>query len=491
MAFYTESVAQTVRTSRNRLSNDLVCVVGDLMPFFDFLSVIVAGYLSTYIYGHLVPGAYGAGVWDEYRKEILIVAVLAVPALRDGSLGSAIGNGLTSGMNRKFAARFLRFTCLILGLGFASRSLDPLPRSVVGVAILATFALTATLRTGFAFYVRSLQRKGILSSAIAIVGAGPVADRLIRHLQQTRSGNIEMLGVFDDVPDSTEGLTSRTSRSIGDLIELGKKRKIDWVLITLPSTAEHRLLPLIHSLKSLAVSVGLCPQNIGLSVPCETIDYVCDGLPVTLLADRPLRRWNVVIKAAEDFLLGGFITLLALPVLGLVALAIRLDSPGPVIFKQRRHAFNNIEFDVYKFRTMRWKPDEERGPLQQTGRDDDRITRVGRFLRRSSLDELPQLFNVMRGEMSLVGPRPHAVDMRTEQHLCHEIIDTYPHRHRVKPGMTGWSQVNGSRGATETVEQLRRRIELDLYYVENWSLTLDLWILAMTHWVVVRGTNAR
>ena len=491
MTFYTETLAGSARTARIRISNDIVSIAGDLLPFFDFVSVIVAGYLSTYIYAHLLPNGYGPGFWDEYRKEVLIVAVLAAPALRDGRFGSSIGNGVTFGMMRRFARRFIIFTGIVLAIGFASRSLDTLPRLVVVLGVGATIALTATFRCCFASYVHLLQRRGVLSSAIAIVGAGPVADRLIRHLQQTKAGNMEVLGVFDDAAGHIEGVHVRSSGTVSDLIELGKTRKIDWVLITLPSTAEHRLLPLVHSLKSLAVSVGLCPQNIGLSIPCQTIDYVCDGLPVTLLADRPLKRWNAVIKATEDFLVGGIITVLALPVLAIIALAIRLDSPGPIIFKQRRHTFNNIEFDVYKFRTMRWQGDIGGEVLKQTGHNDGRITRVGRFLRKSSLDELPQLFNVMKGEMSLVGPRPHAVDMRTEQRLCHEIIDTYPHRHRVKPGMTGWSQVNGSRGATETAEQLRRRIELDLYYVENWSLTLDLWILAMTHWVVLRGTNAR
>ena len=194
----------------------------------------------------------------------------------------------------------------------------------------------------------------------------------------------------------------------------------------------------------------------------------------------------------EDWLLGGLIILLLSPLLAVVALLVRIDSPGPILFKQRRHAANNREFFIYKFRTMRWQPEVQSGAeaLIQTARDDNRITRLGSFLRKTSIDELPQLFNVLRGEMSLVGPRPHAVNMRTEERLGHEIVDTYAHRHRVKPGITGWSQVNGSRGATNTVEQLRRRVELDIYYVENWSLYLDLKILAMTFVTVLWGRNA-
>ena len=491
MTFYSTALAGVARPARIKLNNDFVSLAGDLLPFFDFLSVVAAGYLSTIIYAFLVPASYGLGYWNEYRIDILIVAVLAALALRDGRFGFAIGSGLVPGLIRKYALRYVSFVGVVLAIGFASRALDVLPRSVVMLGAMIALLLTSTLRASLAFYVRVLQRRGILTAAIAVIGSGPVADRLIRHLQKTKAGSVEILGVFDDAMSHGENGLVRPVGTISDLIELGQMRKIDWVLITVPGTAEMRVLQIVHSLKSLAVSVGLCPQNIGLSVPCASIDYVCDGLPVTLLADRPFRRWNAVIKGAEDFVLGAVITLLALPVLALVALAIRLDSPGPIIFRQRRHTSNNLEFDVYKFRTMRWSPDISLGNFKQTRINDDRITRVGRFLRKSSLDELPQLFNVLRGEMSLVGPRPHAVDMRTEERLCHEIIDTYPHRHRVKPGMTGWSQVKGSRGATETVEQLRRRVELDLYYVENWSLALDIWILAMTYWVVVRGTNAR
>jgi exopolysaccharide biosynthesis polyprenyl glycosylphosphotransferase len=211
---------------------------------------------------------------------------------------------------------------------------------------------------------------------------------------------------------------------------------------------------------------------------------------VMLLADRPIQRSDAVVKAAEDAILGRILIVLLLPVFALIALAIKLDGPGPIIFKQRRHAFNNAEFDIYKFRTMRVGADAAGDDLQQTVRFDQRVTTVGRFLRATSLDELPQLFNVLKGEMSLVGPRPHAVNMRTEDRLGSEITDKYCHRHRVKPGMTGWSQVNGARGATTTTAQLRRRVGLDLMYIDHWSLWLDLKILVLTCREVLKRTNA-
>ena len=322
---------------------------------------------------------------------------------------------------------------------------------------------------------------------------GPIADRLINHLLERQPGKIELIGVFDDRGGRNDGRLYQPMGSIADLLELGKNRPIDWILVALPATADDRVLQLVHTLKTLSVPVGLAPESIGLKLPTPVINYIGEGLPVTMLADRPIRKWDAVIKKVEDLVLGGLITLMLLPLLAIVVLLIRLDSPGPILFKQRRHASNNSEFFIYKFRTMRWEPDSAKaaaGVIQQTLRDDPRITKLGNILRKTSIDELPQLFNVLQGDMSLVGPRPHAVNMRTEEQLGHEIVDTYSHRHRVKPGITGWSQVNGSRGATDTVEQLRRRVELDLYYVENWSLWLDIKILVMTGLTVLRGNNA-
>ena len=176
--------------------------------------------------------------------------------------------------------------------------------------------------------------------------------------------------------------------------------------------------------------------------------------------------------------------------MAIIALAIKIDSRGPVFYKQKRHALNNQEFYIYKFRSMRWNPTPTTEALVQTSRHDDRITRVGRFLRASSLDEIPQLFNVLKGDMSLVGPRPHAINMRTEERLGDELTATYAHRHRVKPGLTGWAQVNGARGATDNSAQLYRRVRLDLEYIENWSVLLDLKILVKTFGVVIKMTNA-
>jgi len=215
-----------------------------------------------------------------------------------------------------------------------------------------------------------------------------------------------------------------------------------------------------------------------------------DGLAVEWIDQRPIDRWGGVFKAVFDRSLSALLLLAALPILLVAALAIKLESPGPLFYRQRRHALDNRIFHIYKFRTMAWQTATPTVSLEQTQRNDHRITKVGRWLRASSIDELPQLLNVLRGEMSLVGPRPLAVEMRTEGLYCHEISQRYAHRHRVKPGMTGWAQVHGSRGATKTCDELARRVQFDLEYIERWSPWLDLKILLMTIRVVVQGTNA-
>ena len=215
-----------------------------------------------------------------------------------------------------------------------------------------------------------------------------------------------------------------------------------------------------------------------------------DGLAVEWIDRRPIDRWGAVFKEVIDRGLSALLLLAIAPLLLLVALAIKLESQGPLLYRQRRHALDNRVFHIYKFRTMAWQSTTPQASLEQTQRNDQRITRVGRWLRASSVDELPQLLNVLRGEMSLVGPRPLAVEMRTEGLYCHEISQRYAHRQRVKPGMTGWAQVHGSRGATTTCGELAQRVQFDLEYIEHWSPWLDLKILLMTIRVVVQGTNA-
>jgi len=216
---------------------------------------------------------------------------------------------------------------------------------------------------------------------------------------------------------------------------------------------------------------------------------ILGDVPVMTLFDRPISGLSAIVKAIEDKLLTALILIAVSPIMALAALAVRLDSHGPILFRQPREGFNNRSFHCFKFRTMYHERLEYKN-ITQASRDDPRITRVGRFLRRTSIDELPQLFNVLIGDMSLVGPRPHAASTRAGGRLFSDVVQSYAARHKVKPGITGWAQVCGWRGETDTEEKLIKRFEHDLYYIENWSIWLDLYILVRTVGAVLLPRNA-
>ena len=470
---------------------DFVSLASDLLPPCDFVCFLLAGFIGTLLYALLGPHVpLDSAVAVSRSNVALIGAVLAPFVLYDRDFAATVARRYTATVIGMFGLRFAVIGAVAIAIGGASQVFDNLPPSWVALWLGASFMLTALVRVVVAARVRALHRKGAFTESVAIVGAGPVADRLNSHLRNTKADRIELLGIFGDLPGSVAGSSMWPVGSIDDLVALSKRRAIDWILVALPAVDEARLGSIVQRLEVLSIPIALCPSNVGLRLSGEMVEYTGNGMPVMLLADRPIKRWNAVLKAAEDALLSRILLLLLLPLMGLIALAIKLDSPGPIVFKQRRHAFNNSEFDIYKFRTMRYTGDVSGDWLEQTARFDLRVTSVGRFLRSTSLDELPQLFNVLKGEMSLVGPRPHAVNMRTEDRLGSEITGEYAHRHRVKPGMTGWSQVNGARGATTTTAQLRHRVALDLMYIDNWSLWLDLKILVLTFREVLKRTNA-
>jgi len=239
----------------------------------------------------------------------------------------------------------------------------------------------------------------------------------------------------------------------------------------------------------LPVDIRLAAHANKLRLRPRSYSYI-GNVPVLDVFDRPIADWDVVMKWLLDKIIGGLILLLALPVMAIIALAIKLDSSGPVLFKQRRYGFNNDLIEVYKFRSM-YVEAADQGADRLVTKDDLRVTPVGRVIRKASLDELPQLLNVvLKGNLSLVGPRPHAINAKAEARLYDEAVDGYFARHRVKPGITGWAQINGWRGETDTHEKILQRVEHDLYYIENWSVLFDLMILARTPLALLRTENA-
>jgi exopolysaccharide biosynthesis polyprenyl glycosylphosphotransferase len=263
-----------------------------------------------------------------------------------------------------------------------------------------------------------------------------------------------------------------------DLIDFVRREIVDEVLIALPLADCERIASLSRKLLSLAIDVRLSIEPLPGSFRARTVDYLGDARVLDLV-ERPLKGWPGVLKILQDRLLSLILLVCTGPLMLFIAALIKLESQGPVFFVQERFGLNNSVIRVLKFRTMHSNRGDPSGQ-RRTVKNDPRVTRVGRILRRFSLDELPQLINVIRGDMSLVGPRPHAVAMMAEDQFYYEAVEEYPHRHRVKPGITGWAQVNGSRGEIDTLTKARDRVQLDLFYIEHWSLWLDIKILLKT-----------
>lgn len=292
-------------------------------------------------------------------------------------------------------------------------------------------------------------------------------------------------GFFDDRAVERLGLGEEPFLGpTSEVPRLLREGHIDVVYVALPLGARARMGSLLAQLWDTTASVYLLPDESLFGPVRPSIDLVA-GTPVVRMCETPFRGAKAFVKRAEDLVLGTLLFIACLPLLLAIAAAVRLDSRGPVIFRQRRHGLDGREIVVYKFRTMNVL--EDGVELRQARAADPRVTRVGAFLRRFSLDELPQLVNVLQGRMSLVGPRPHAL-AHTE--LYRKLISGYMIRHKVRPGITGWAQVNGLRGETDSVEKMKARIEHDLAYLSDWSLAFDLLILARTAWAVIRPCNA-
>jgi Undecaprenyl-phosphate glucose phosphotransferase len=360
-----------------------------------------------------------------------------------------------------------------------------------GFYVVGLVALLAFRRSLF-LLVRQWTRQGRLDRRTVVVGADERGEALIKSLAAQRDSDVRILGVFDDRGEDRAPSAAGGPQKLGtvdDLVAFARKTRIDLVLFAMPISAEGRILQMLKKLWVLPVDIRLAAHSNKLRFRPRAYSYL-GNVPVFDIFDKPITDWDVVMKWLFDKIVGSLILLAASPVMLLTAIAIKLDSRGPVFFKQKRYGFNNELIEVYKFRSMYVDQcDATASKLVQKG--DPRVTRVGAFIRKTSLDELPQLFNVViKGNLSLVGPRPHAVHAKAENRLYDEAVDGYFARHRVKPGITGWAQISGWRGETDTHEKIQRRVEHDLYYIENWSVLLDLFILAKTPLALAKTKNA-
>jgi Undecaprenyl-phosphate glucose phosphotransferase len=382
---------------------------------------------------------------------------------------------------------------LVVFAGMFFLKLDgALSRVWMATWFLVGFGALAVERVILAHFVALLVSAGRLQQRAVIVGGGAIGADLLRELGKSDEAEVQLLGVFDDRSDERSPNTVEGYPKLGnvdDLVDFARSTRVDLVIFALPISAEQRILQMLRKLWVLPIDIRLAAHANRLRFRPRSYSYV-GKVPVLDLFDKPMADWDIVIKQAFDRVAGALALVALSPILAATALAIKLDSPGPVFFKQKRFGFNNELIEVYKFRSM-YVDQLDPTAAKLVTRDDPRVTRVGRFIRKTSIDELPQLINVVfKGDLSLVGPRPHAVHAKAADRQYDEVVDGYFARHRVKPGITGWAQVNGWRGETDTPEKIQQRVEHDLYYIENWSILLDLYILAITPISLLKSGNA-
>jgi Undecaprenyl-phosphate glucose phosphotransferase len=366
-----------------------------------------------------------------------------------------------------------------------------LPAWLLGAWSVFACAYFAVSRGLLGWWAKGIAKTGGFHRRIAIVGGGSAAEEALVLLEKSTLDDIEIVGLFDDRNDTRSPDSVRKHRKMGtipELSEYARNNRIDLIIVAIPMSAEKRLLHILKRLWELPVDIRISAAASELKLSHTAYTFIGD-LPLLSVFDRPLNGWSAFFKDALDRIIAFFAIIALSPVMLGVALAVKYESKGPVIFRQKRYGFNNELIEVFKFRSMYTDMSDVTASKLVT-KDDPRVTRVGKIIRKTSLDELPQLFNVMLGQLSLVGPRPHATHAKAAGTLYDEVVEGYFARHKVKPGITGWAQINGWRGETDTREKLEQRVKHDLEYIDKWSLGFDLYILAKTPFSLLKTENA-
>jgi Undecaprenyl-phosphate glucose phosphotransferase len=458
--------------------------------------LILIGAVGLGIYlGYVVPNE---GFEWRYIGAILGIAVLATLAFQAADIYQVQAFRGYEKQYFRLAAAWSVVFLLAISMTFFAKVGDQYSRLWLGGFYAVGILVLIGCRRCVFLLVRRWTRQGRLDRRTVIVGADERGDALMRALATQRDSDVHIIGVVDDRVVERSSAVQKNGPdaerppklgTVDDLVDFARTTRIDLVVFALPISAESRILQMLKKLWVLPVDIRLAAHSNKLRFRPRAYSYL-GAIPMLDLFDKPITDWDVVMKWLFDKIVGSVILLLASPLLLLTAVAIKLDSRGPVFFKQKRYGFNNELIEVYKFRSMYVDQcDHTAAKLVQRG--DPRVTRFGAFIRKASIDELPQLINVLiKGNLSLVGPRPHAVHAKAESRLYDEAVDGYFARHRVKPGITGWAQISGWRGETDTQEKIQRRVEHDLYYIENWSVLFDLFILAKTPLALARTENA-
>jgi putative colanic acid biosynthesis UDP-glucose lipid carrier transferase len=440
-------------------------------------TVIVATLLLTVI-------AYGSPLSQHYLALAALAFLISAQVVSDPVLDSSGNRGLSMLLTHRIFTEWLLVSAALLLLAFALKVTELFSRKVILTWFAITPFVVVAAQVGFRRYAAFSALRGKILQSHVIIGANEVGARLARRLRANPHLGA-FRGFFDDrhserlpgLPD--EQLLGGTA----DIANYVRLNSVSSIYICLPMRPDERVTRLLEELKDTTASVYFVPDLYAFdTMQAQVCDL--DGIPLFAVRETPFSGMNGVLKRGSDIVFATILLAMIWPLLLALAIGVRMSSPGPALFRQRRYGLYGESIYVYKFRTMRVCED---GKVTQAQRNDPRVTRFGGLLRRTSLDELPQLFNVLAGTMSLVGPRPHAVSHNEEYR---KVIAGYMLRHKVRPGITGWAQVNGFRGETETVEKMQRRVEYDLDYLRNWSLRLDLTIMVRTALTVWRDRNA-
>jgi Undecaprenyl-phosphate glucose phosphotransferase len=438
---------------------------------------------------YVVPANGFAGY---YVAAIVGIAILSILAFQAADIYQVQAFRGHEKQYMRLASAWSVVFLIAIGMSFFAKAGDQFSRAWLGAFYVLGLLTLIAFRRALFLLVRRWTRQGRLDRRTIVVGADANGEALLKSLAAQHDSDVHVIGVFDDRGDDRSLATCNGVPNLGtvdDIVEFARKTRVDLVIFSLPISAETRILHMLKKLWVLPVDIRLSAHSNKLRFRPRSYSYI-GNVPVLDVFDRPIADWDIVMKWLFDKIVGWLALICLAPIMLLVALAIKLESKGPVLFKQRRYGFNNELIEIYKFRSI-YVEYSDATASKLVAKDDPRVTRVGRFIRKTSLDELPQLFNVVfTGNLSLVGPRPHAVNAKAENHLYDEAVDGYFARHRVKPGITGWAQINGWRGETDSREKIQRRVEHDLYYIENWSILFDLYILARTPFAVFHMQSA-
>jgi Undecaprenyl-phosphate glucose phosphotransferase len=380
----------------------------------------------------------------------------------------------------------LMITFLVLTAGYTTNTLHHFPLRVLVYWLVLMPILVFTAGVALYSFIGSIKILNAGSKKSIVIGVTDLANSFVSKVNADTMSMIQVVGYFDDrdLPRTDLMTQIPVLGTMSDVAAYCRQHNIENVYIALPMVSQPRIIKILDDLRDTTVSIYFIPDLFVFDIIQARVDSM-SGIPVVGICESPFLGLNGLIKRVSDIVLSSIILILISPIMLLIALSVKLSSPGPILFKQKRYGIDGSEITVYKFRSMRVH--DSGSYIKQATKSDDRITPIGKILRKTSLDELPQFINVLQGCMSVVGPRPHAVSHNEEYRT---LIKGYMVRHKVKPGITGWAQVHGYRGETDTLDKMEKRIEYDLDYLRHWSLYLDLWIVYRTLIVVFKDPNA-